>query len=53
VLIHEGVDIGKEIYLAYLLDRKSQKPALIASKFGGVDIESVEDKYILVEEIDP
>lgn len=39
VLVHEGVDIVREIYLAFILDRKSQRPAIICSKFGGVEIE--------------
>lgn len=53
VLVHEGVDIKREIYLAFILDRKSQRPAIIASKFGGVEIEEVDPKHILVETIEP
>lgn len=53
VLIHEGVDIKRELYLAFILDRKSQKPALICSKYGGVEIEDVPEKDILVEVIEP
>ena len=41
VLIHEGVDIVKQIYLAVILDRNTQGPALVASKNGGVEIEEV------------
>jgi len=39
VLIHESVEIKRELYLAFILDRKSQRPAIICSKHGGVDIE--------------
>ena len=39
VLIHEGVDIKRELYIAFILDRQTQKPSLICSKFGGVEIE--------------
>jgi len=53
VLVHEGVDIKREIYLAYILDRKTQRPAIICSKYGGVEIEEVDPKYILVETIEP
>lgn len=53
VLVHEGVDIVREIYLAFILDRKSQRPAIIASKFGGVEIEEVDPKDIIVETIEP
>lgn len=41
VLVHEGVDIDRQIYLAFILDRNTQGPALIASKFGGMEIEEV------------
>jgi succinyl-CoA synthetase beta subunit len=41
VLVHEGVNIQKQIYLAFILDRASQKPAIIASTEGGVEIEEV------------
>lgn len=53
VLIHEGVDIVRELYLAFILDRESQRPALICSKYGGVEIEDVPKEDILVEVIDP
>jgi succinyl-CoA synthetase beta subunit len=41
VLIHEGVDIVRQIYLAFILDRNSQRPAIVASKEGGMEIEEV------------
>lgn len=41
VLVNEGIDINKQIYLAFVLDRNSQKPALVVSKEGGVEIEEV------------
>lgn len=41
VLIHEGVDIVRQIYLAFILDRNSQSPAIVASTEGGVEIEEV------------
>uniref|UniRef100_A0A0G4F164 Succinate--CoA ligase [ADP-forming] subunit beta, mitochondrial n=1 Tax=Chromera velia CCMP2878 TaxID=1169474 RepID=A0A0G4F164_9ALVE len=44
VLVHEGVDIVKELYLAIVLDRKYGGPVLIASKEGGMDIEEVAEK---------
>lgn len=39
VLIHEGVDIVRQIYFAFILDRNSQSPAIVASTEGGVEIE--------------
>lgn len=41
VLVHEGVDIVRQIYLAFILDRNTQKPAIVASVNGGVEIEEV------------
>jgi succinyl-CoA synthetase beta subunit len=41
VLIHEGVDIVRQIYFAFILDRNSQRPAIVASTEGGVEIEEV------------
>lgn len=41
VLVDEMVSIDKEIYLSIANDRNSQKPILMASSFGGMDIEDV------------
>ena len=41
VLVHEGVDIKRQIYFAFILDRKHQSPAIVASIEGGVEIEEV------------
>jgi|ERR1711957_1110439 len=41
VLVLESVDIKTEIYCAFLLDRTHQRPVLIVSNEGGVDIEEV------------
>ncbi|KAL4439632.1 hypothetical protein ABPG74_004034 [Tetrahymena malaccensis] len=56
VLVHEGVDIVRQIYLAFILDRNSQKPAIVASVNGGVDIEEVAKTHpesIIVQPICP
>ena len=39
VLVEESVNILKEFYIAFLLDRSSAKPICVHSKFGGMDIE--------------
>jgi len=55
VLVHEGVDIERQIYLATLLDRKFQGPAIVASKHGGMEIEEVAHHHpesIFVQPID-
>ncbi|KAF8820872.1 putative Succinyl-CoA ligase [GDP-forming] subunit beta [Cardiosporidium cionae] len=41
VLVHEGVNITKELYLAIVLDRAVNGPAVVASRIGGMDIEEV------------
>ena len=44
VLIHEAVDIDKQIYLAFLHDRKNQGLCAVYSKKGGMDIEAVAEE---------
>ena len=41
VLVEEGCDIGRELYLSVLLDRGSGRVILMASQAGGMDIEHV------------
>jgi succinyl-CoA synthetase beta subunit len=41
LLIEEGADIKKELYLAAVTDRVSQRVAIMASSEGGMDIEEV------------
>ena len=41
LLIEEGADIRKELYLAVLTDRATQKVAIMGSSEGGMDIEAV------------
>ena len=41
VLVEEGCDIGRELYLSVLLDRGTGRVILMASQSGGMDIEHV------------
>jgi succinyl-CoA synthetase beta subunit len=41
VLVEEGVDIQREIYLGLIIDRSRKLPVLMASAAGGVEIEEV------------
>ncbi len=41
LLIEEGADIRKELYVGMVVDRGSQRVVLMASSEGGVDIEAV------------
>jgi succinyl-CoA synthetase beta subunit len=55
VLVEEGLQIDRELYLSILIDRGSEAPVVIASAAGGMDIEEVaarEPHKILNETID-
>ncbi len=56
VLIEEGMDIRKELYLSLVVDRNSQAVTVLASTEGGMEIEEVAAKTpekILRESVDP
>ncbi len=44
VLVEQGLDIKKELYLSILPDRETAKIAIMASEAGGMDIEEVAEK---------
>jgi succinyl-CoA synthetase beta subunit len=41
VLVEEGLDIKRELYLGLLIDRESGRPVFMASSAGGMEIEQV------------
>ncbi len=41
VLIEQGVDIQRELYLSFLIDRQTQSVMILASTEGGMNIEEV------------
>ena len=56
VLVEETLPIERELYLGIVLDRKLERPVLMASSEGGMDIEEVAaqtPELILKEVIDP
>ena len=56
LLVEEGADIKKELYVSMVTDRISQRVVLMASSEGGMDIEEVAEKLpelIHKIEIDP
>ena len=56
VLIEEALPIDRELYLGVVLDRSAGYPVLMASKFGGMEIEEVaasNPDAILKEYFDP
>src|SRR5438270_8762213 len=44
VLIEEGLQMQRELYLSIVLDRATGKPVIMASAAGGMDIEEVAEK---------
>ena len=44
VLVEEGLDIKRELYLSMLVDRALEAPIIMASTAGGVEIEEVAAK---------
>lgn len=56
VLIEQGLDIAREIYLGVIIDRARKMPVFMASAAGGVDIEQVAaetPEKILFSPVDP
>jgi len=56
VLVEQGLNIARELYLAMVLDRTQSRVTVICSSEGGVEIEEVAEKHpekILKETIDP
>ena len=56
VLIEEGLDIKRELYLSILIDRAARAPIFMASAAGGMEIEEVAREHpekILREAIQP
>ncbi|TAN56497.1 MAG: ADP-forming succinate--CoA ligase subunit beta [Betaproteobacteria bacterium] len=45
LLIEEGADIAKELYVGMVVDRQTQRVCLMASSEGGMDIEEVAAKH--------
>jgi ATP-grasp domain len=44
-MIAEALDIARETYLAFLMDRANNGPVMVGSPMGGMDIEEVAHKH--------
>jgi succinyl-CoA synthetase beta subunit len=44
ILVEEGLDIARELYLGLVIDRATERPILMASPDGGVEIEKVAEE---------
>jgi succinyl-CoA synthetase beta subunit len=45
VLVEQGLKIKRELYLGVVLDRSTERPVMIASPDGGVEIEKVAEEH--------
>lgn len=56
VLVEEGVDIARELYLAIVLERAQARPVMIFSRAGGMEIEEIAERtpeLVFKQGIDP
>lgn len=56
LLIEEAVPHDQELYAAIVLDRSERKPVILASKYGGMDIEEIsreKPESIVRQHVDP
>jgi succinyl-CoA synthetase beta subunit len=53
ILAEEKLEIDKELYLSISIDRSAKLPVLMASQYGGVDVEEVDEKNIIKTHINP
>jgi succinyl-CoA synthetase beta subunit len=56
VLVEEGLQIARELYLGLVIDRAAERPVMMASPAGGMEIEKVAEEtpdLIFKEYIDP
>ena len=44
VLVEEGLEIARELYLGLVIDRAAERPVMMASPAGGVEIEKVAEE---------
>lgn len=52
VLVDPQIKIEKELYVSVTLDGQAKAPLIIASAHGGVNIEEVEEQYIVKQNVD-
>ncbi len=52
VYVEGKIDVEQEFYVSVTVDRNARRPLIMASSHGGVEIEDVEDKYIVRRHVD-
>jgi succinyl-CoA synthetase beta subunit len=56
ILVEEAVTFDRELYVAVVIDRSERKPVVLASAYGGVDIEEIareKPESIVKHHVDP
>ncbi|MDD2442891.1 MAG: ADP-forming succinate--CoA ligase subunit beta [Desulfotomaculaceae bacterium] len=53
VLVEEKLKIDKELYMSITIDGSAKQAVMIASAFGGMDIEEQPEEHIIKKHIDP
>jgi succinyl-CoA synthetase beta subunit len=53
LLVEQKLTLSRELYVSFALDRSARLPVLITSAQGGVEIESVDDRQIDRQTVDP
>ncbi len=53
ILVEEKLKIDKELYMSITIDGSAKQAVLIASAYGGMDIEEQPEEYIIKRHIDP
>jgi succinyl-CoA synthetase beta subunit len=49
ILIEDKINFKEEFYLGIIFDSKSRSPMIILSKFGGVNIETIPQEFVIKE----
>ncbi|HVA37449.1 MAG TPA: ATP-grasp domain-containing protein [Candidatus Dormibacteraeota bacterium] len=52
VLVEERLSIARELYLSIVMDRSLSRPVLLASAFGGIDVEEADAGSLLGQPLD-
>jgi succinyl-CoA synthetase beta subunit len=53
VLVEEKLKIDKELYMSITIDGSAKQAVMIASAYGGMEIEAQPEEYIIKKHIDP
>ena len=53
VYAEERLDIARELYLSYTIDRSARAPLLMASRAGGVEVESLPESEMFTAHVPP